>query len=86
MVIGCATFFLLVDLPSPSTRWLSSEEVKFLELQRKLKQGGLNAKGLDIEGGVTGFHWHELKMVVTNWKQWILVLALTCQAAGVYGK
>ncbi|KAJ4413423.1 hypothetical protein N0V82_008545 [Gnomoniopsis sp. IMI 355080] len=85
LAVGFATFFLLVDLPSASTSWLSSDEVQFLELQRKFKQGGLNAKGHDVEGGATGFHWRELKMVLTNWKQWVLVLALTCQAVGVYG-
>lgn len=86
VVIGVLTVFLLTDLPSSSTRWLNPDELKFLEVQRKLKQGGLNADGSDVEGGELGFQWYQLRMVLTNWKNCLLCLCLACQAVGFYGK
>lgn len=50
-----------------------------------MKQGGLDNDGSDVEGGVTGFKWIELRMVATNWRSWVLVTSLTCQAIGFYG-
>lgn len=86
VVIGIITVFFLIDLPSSSTRWLSPEELRFLEVQRKLKQGGLNIDGSDVEGGETGFQWYQLKMVLMNWKNCLLGLCLACQAVGFYGE
>ncbi|KAJ0121103.1 inner membrane transport protein yfav [Diaporthe amygdali] len=85
VVIGVITVFCLVDLPSNSTRWLSPDELRFLEVQRKLKQGGLSADGSDVEGGELGFQWYQLKMVFTNWRNCLLALCLACQAVGFYG-
>ncbi|KAG6361946.1 hypothetical protein INS49_010175 [Diaporthe citri] len=85
IVIGIITVFFLIDLPSSSTRWLSPDELRFLEVQRKLKQGGLNADGSDVEGGELGFQWYQLRMVLTNWKNCLLALCLACHAVGFYG-
>lgn len=86
VVIGIVTVVFLIDLPSSSTRWLNPDELRFLEVQRKLKQGGLNADGSDVEGGELGFQWYQLKMVLTNWKNCLLCLCLACQAVGFYGE
>ncbi|KAH8762445.1 major facilitator superfamily domain-containing protein [Diaporthe sp. PMI_573] len=85
VVIGMITVIFLIDLPSSSTRWLTPDELRFLEVQRKLKQGGLNADGSDVEGGELGFQWYQLRMVLTNWKNCLLCLCLACQAVGFYG-
>lgn len=85
VVIGVITVFFLIDLPSSSTRWLGRDELRFLEVQRKLKQGGLGADGSDVEGGELGFQWYQLRMVLTNWKNCLLGLCLACQAVGFYG-
>ncbi|KAK7741275.1 hypothetical protein SLS63_000828 [Diaporthe eres] len=85
IVIGIITVFFLIDLPSTSTRWLSPDELRFLEVQRKLKQGGLNADGSDVEGGELGFQWYQLRMVLTDWKNCLLAFCLACQAVGFYG-
>ncbi|KAI3401935.1 hypothetical protein diail_6495 [Diaporthe ilicicola] len=85
VVIGVITTFFMIDLPSSSTRWLTPDELRFLEVQRKLKQGGLSADGSDVEGGELGFQWYQLKMVFTNWRNCVLALCLSCQAVGFYG-
>jgi MFS family permease len=38
--LGISCFFFLVDSPSLSKRWLEPEEIRFLELQRFIKDGG----------------------------------------------
>ena len=38
VAIGIATFFLLVDTPETAGKWLKQEEVRFLVLQRFIKQ------------------------------------------------
>lgn len=86
VVIGIITVFFLIDLPSSSSGWLSPEELRFLEVQRKLKQGGLKADGSDVEGGELGFQWYQLKMVLTNWKNCLLGLCMACQGVGFYGE
>lgn len=86
VVIGILTVFFLIDLPSSSTGWLDPDELRFLEVQRKLKQGGLNADGSDVEGGERGFQWYQLKMVLTDWKNCLLAFCLACQAVGFYGE
>lgn len=86
VVIGIITVIFLIDLPSTSTRWLSPDELRFLEVQRKLKQGGLKADGSDVEGGELGFQWYQLRMVLTNWRNCLLSLCLACQAVGFYGE
>ncbi|KAL2287345.1 hypothetical protein FJTKL_05826 [Diaporthe vaccinii] len=86
IVIGIITVFFLIDLPSTSTRWLCPDELRFLEVQRKLKQGVLNADGSDVEGGELGFQWYQLRMVLTDWKNCLLAFCLACQAVGFYGE
>lgn len=77
----------MVDLPSKSMKWLDPHEVQFLEIQRKIKQGGIKADGSDIEGGELGIgSWHEFKMISTNWRMWMIAYICMCQAAALYGK
>ena len=40
VILGISTFFLLIDSPALSTRWLKPDEIRFLELQRFIKDGG----------------------------------------------
>lgn len=85
VVMGIIAILFMIDLPSGSTSWLNSSELRYLEIQRLMKQGGL-ANGADAEGGDLGFRWVDLKMVVTNWKYWILLLCLFCHSVAFYGK
>lgn len=88
MTIGCGIIcvFFLVNLPSSSMTWLEPHEMRFLEIQRLIKQGGLKRDGNDIEGGELGFGGlYELKMVARDWRMWMLAFVTICQAAGNYG-
>lgn len=67
--------------------WLEPEEMRFLEVQRLIKQGGLKIDGSDIEGGELGFGGlYELKMVATNWRMWAFAFITICESAAFYGE
>ncbi|GKT51522.1 putative transporter [Colletotrichum spaethianum] len=81
VVLGIATFFFLVDTPALSTKWLEPDEIRFLELQSFIKQGGR----FEDEEKEDKFKWQDLKAVVTNWRlymqAWALLAASACSYA-----
>lgn len=81
IVLGVCCFFFLVDSPSLSSRWLSPDEIRFLELQHFIKQGG---RFSEEEAG-NKFNWHDLRMVVTNWRLYMQAYILMCISACSYG-
>ncbi|KAG7120823.1 MFS-type transporter cnsO like protein [Verticillium longisporum] len=78
VVLGVACFFLLIDTPALSTRWLEPDEIRYLELSMFIKQGG----GFREESAVK---WKDLKMVLTNWRIYVQAYFLLCQSALSYG-
>uniref|UniRef100_A0A8H7N3D3 Major facilitator superfamily (MFS) profile domain-containing protein n=1 Tax=Bionectria ochroleuca TaxID=29856 RepID=A0A8H7N3D3_BIOOC len=78
VVMGVACFFLLIDTPALSTRWLEPEEIRYLELSMLIKQGGSYQEE-------SKFSWRDLKMVVTNWRVYVQAYFLVCQSALSYG-
>ncbi|KAL4888508.1 major facilitator superfamily domain-containing protein [Aspergillus ambiguus] len=78
VVLGVACFFLLIDTPTLSKRWLSPEEIRYLELSMLVKQGGR----VDHE---SNFQWRDLKMVLTNWRVYMQAYFLFAQSALSYG-
>ncbi|KZL87242.1 major facilitator superfamily transporter [Colletotrichum incanum] len=82
VAIGAACFFLLVDTPGLSKRWLEPEEIRYLELSIFIKQGG----GSREESGAGGrVNWRDLKMNLTNWRIYVQAYFLLCQSALSYG-
>ncbi|KAM5369030.1 hypothetical protein ACJZ2D_009233 [Fusarium nematophilum] len=79
VVLGVACFFLLIDTPALSTRWLEPDEIRYLELSMFIKQGG----GYHEESNV---RWRDVKMVLTNWRIYVQAYFLLCQSALSYGK
>ncbi|KAJ5153409.1 uncharacterized protein N7482_009887 [Penicillium canariense] len=79
VVLGVMCFFLLIDTPCLSTRWLSAEEIRYLELSMFIKQGGTSTEE-------TGFKWRDLKKVLRNWRIYVQAYFLLCQSALSYGK
>ena len=77
--LGVACFFLLIDTPAFSSRWLSPEQIRYLELSMFIKQGGT----FQAESGVK---MRDLKMVLTNWRVYVQAYFLFCQSALSYGK
>ncbi|KAK2604768.1 hypothetical protein N8I77_007668 [Diaporthe amygdali] len=79
--LGAATIVLLVDSPSLSKRWLSEEEIRFLELQVFIKQGG-KLQGVQEEKART---WPEVKNVLTNWRVYVHGSFLIVNSSCSYG-
>lgn len=77
--LGITVFFLLIDTPELSGRWLSADEIRFLELQRFIKEGGR------FDEETPTVPWHELKAVVTNWRIYLLSYLLLGISACAYG-
>ncbi|KKO98342.1 inner membrane transport protein yfaV [Trichoderma harzianum] len=80
-LLGVLCFFFLVDSPSLSGRWLSADEIRFLELQHFVKQGGRFSE----QYAEKRFNWYEFKMVLTNWRLYLQAYILLCISACSYG-
>lgn len=79
VVLGVSCFFLLIDTPALSSRWLSSDEIRYLELSMFIKQGGTFQ-----EESTTKFR--DVKKVLMNWRVYVQAYFLVCQSALSYGK
>jgi MFS family permease len=79
VILGVACFFLLIDSPALSGRWLDPEEIRFLELQRFIKDGGRFTEEKEH------FRWKDLKMVLCNWRLYMQAYILLCISACSYG-
>jgi hypothetical protein len=80
VILGIATFFLLIDSPALSGRWLEPDEIRFLELQKFIKDGGKFQ-----EEDESAFRWKDLKMVLCNWRLYMQAYILLCISACSYG-
>ncbi|KAF3390435.1 hypothetical protein F1880_009322 [Penicillium rolfsii] len=78
VIVGLMCFFLLIDTPAFSTRWLSAEEIRFLELSMFIKQGGTSSEE-------SNFKMRDLKKVLQNWRIYVQAYFLLCQSALSYG-
>ncbi|EUC46479.1 hypothetical protein COCMIDRAFT_35841 [Bipolaris oryzae ATCC 44560] len=78
--LGISCFFFLIDSPALSGRWLKPDEIRFLELQRFIKDGGKHG-----EEEKEGFKWNDLKMVLCNWRLYMQAYILLCISACSYG-
>ena len=79
VLLGVACFFCLIDSPKRGKRWLDPEEIRFLELQMFIKQGGKFHEE-------SGFKMRDLKIVLMNWRLYLQAWFLFCQSATSYGK
>ncbi|KAH7353168.1 major facilitator superfamily domain-containing protein [Pyrenochaeta sp. MPI-SDFR-AT-0127] len=80
VILGVSCFFFLIDSPALSTRWLKPDEIRFLELQQFIKDGG----GFQAEEKPK-FRWRDLKMVLCNWRLYMQAYILLCASACSYG-
>ena len=79
VVLGGACFLLLIDTPALSKRWLSPEEIRYLELSMFIKQDGVFQEEQDSK-------LRDLKKVLMNWRVYVQAYFLFCQSALSYGK
>ena len=82
VVIGIATFWLLIDTPELATRWLDPDEIRYLQIQGFVKQGGRFKDETEEDRHI----WRDVWGAVTNWRLWILAYVQFCQSAMSYGK
>lgn len=75
------TFFLLIDSPKLSGKWLNPEEIRYLELQTFIKQGGRVNEEKENK-----FQWGELMAVLTNPRVYGQAYILLAISACSYGK
>lgn len=82
VVLGLACLGLLIDSPNLSRRWLDSEEIRFLELQAFIKQGGKPQEGQEQATRT----WTEVKNVLKNWRVYVHGSFLIVNSSCSYGK
>ncbi|KAK5951825.1 hypothetical protein OHC33_007117 [Knufia fluminis] len=78
VILGISCFFLLIDTPALSTRWLTPEEIRYLEISMFIKQGGTFQQE-------SGNKMRDVKKVLSNWRVYVQAYFLCCQSALSYG-
>lgn len=77
--LGLLCFMALIDSPALSTGWLDKEEIRFLELQTSIKQGGsTQPEGLS--------QWKQLVRFAKDWRMYSLSFLCLVNAATSYGR
>lgn len=79
-IAGLFCFWLLIDTPAHSTKWLSADEIKYLEL-RQVAIGRFKPKGQKEKH----FDSRVFLSVLTDWKIYLLVLAFWSNVTPNYG-
>ncbi|KAI1339186.1 major facilitator superfamily transporter [Xylariaceae sp. FL0016] len=78
VVIGASCFFLLIDSPALSHRWLEPEEIRFLELRQAAR------RTLSEEGPKKHFDKGALLAVICDWKLYLLIFGSWSNAVPNY--
>lgn len=79
VVLGVLCLIVLIDTPALSRSWLSDEEIRFLELQTVIKQGGNSRSG----GRAMR---KELKYILKDWRRFALASFVFINASTSYGQ
>lgn len=82
MLLGIVCLVFLIDSPSLSRRWLSEDEIRFLELQIFIKQGG-KSQGAQEQEACT---WTEVKNVLKAWRVYVQGSFVIVNTSCSYGK
>lgn len=77
--LGILCLILLIDTPALSKRWLDKEEIRFLELQAIIKQGGNSRSG----GPALR---KEVKYILKDWRRYVLASFVFINASTSYGQ
>lgn len=79
VVLGVFCFFFLIDSPRFSTKWLAQDEIRYLELQHFIKDGG------EFKEERKKTSWKDISAVLLNWRMYLLAYILLAQSACSYG-
>ncbi|KAI7362920.1 MFS general substrate transporter [Hortaea werneckii] len=66
VLIGIACFFVMPDTPALSSRWLNAEEIRYLEIQTYIKEGGRSSMEATEK-----FKWSYLTDLLTDYKVYL---------------
>lgn len=80
VLAGVACFWLLVDTPKHSSRWLTPDEIRYLEL-RQTAAGRFKPKGHKEKA----FDWRIFGSVISDWKIYLLILMFWSNVTPNYG-
>jgi sugar phosphate permease len=80
VLAGLACFWLLVDTPKHSGKWLSPDEIRYLEL-RQVAAGRVKPKGYKEKA----FDWRIFRSVVADWKIYLLIIMFWSNVTPNYG-
>ena len=79
VALGVVCFFCLIDSPRLSAKWLTQDEIRYLELQNFIKDGG------HFKEEKKKTSWKDISAVLKNWRMYLLAYILLCQSACAYG-
>ncbi|KAL4974847.1 major facilitator superfamily domain-containing protein [Aspergillus desertorum] len=79
VVLGVLCYLLLIDSPRKSGKWLAPEEIRYLELQHFIKEGG------HFKEEKKRTNWKDVKATLLNWRMYLLAFILLAQSACSYG-
>lgn len=80
VVLGLMCFLCLVDSPQLSNKWLDQDEIRFLQIQQIIKEGG---QFREEQQRTT---WSDVWGVMRNWRLYLLAYIMMCQSACNYGE
>lgn len=80
VLLGLSCFWLLIDSPRLSPGWMTPDEIRYLELQIFIKQGGVM-----VDKTKDKLHWDDLKSVLKEPRNWGQGYLLFCCSACSYG-
>ncbi|KAJ6066430.1 hypothetical protein N7499_001393 [Penicillium canescens] len=62
VILGVLCFFFLIDSPNLSGKWLDNDEIRYLELQHFIKEGG------KFKEEQKRTSWGDIRAVMLNWR------------------
>ncbi|KAI7369408.1 MFS general substrate transporter [Hortaea werneckii] len=80
VLIGIACFFIMPDTPALSSRWLNAEEIRYLEIQTYIKEGGRSSMEATEK-----FKWSYLTDLLTDYKVYLQAFILFTASTCAYG-
>ncbi|KAL4971594.1 major facilitator superfamily domain-containing protein [Aspergillus desertorum] len=79
VVLGVFCFLCLIDSPLLSSKWLDQDEIRFLQIQHFIKEGG------QFREEQQKTMWRDVWDVMRNWRLYLLAYIMMCQSACNYG-
>lgn len=84
-VVGIASGTFMLNIPTGRERWLSEDELRFLQVAHKIKEGGGHADAKNSD--MLSINWRrDLMAVLSNWLMWAWAVLGICLGVSGYGE